>query len=53
MVNLGNEEMLVVDAVKKYKVVTAHTAYSRISKGWTPEDAVLTPYLRSDNKGTR
>lgn len=53
VVNINGEEMLIVDAVRRFKVVAARTAYARINLGWTPEEAVMTPYTRCDNKGFR
>jgi hypothetical protein len=52
-VTINGETMLLIDAVRKYKIVSYQAACSRIHRGWTPEDAVMTPYTRCDNKGYR
>lgn len=52
-VEIEGERMILKDAVAKHKVVSYQSAVNRIHKGWTPEDAVLTPYKRVDNKGYR
>jgi hypothetical protein len=43
---INGERLILTDAVKKYGVVPYHTAVSRLFYGWTPKDAVLTPYTR-------
>lgn len=52
-VELDGERLILTDAVRKAKVVSYRTAVSRIHGGWSPLDAVLTPYTRPDNKGYR
>jgi hypothetical protein len=52
-VTIYGETMILTDAIKKYKVVSYTTATSRINRGWPPEEAVMTPYTRCDNKGYR
>lgn len=52
-VEIEGEKMILTDACRKLKIVTQKTASNRIFKGWSPADAVLTPYTRSDNKGYR
>ena len=53
IIEIDGEKMLLTDAVRKYRAVSYHAAASRISRGWNPVDAVLTPYTRTDNKGYR
>lgn len=43
---IEGERLILVDAVRKYGVVPYHTTVSRIFNGWSPEEAVLTPYTR-------
>lgn len=43
---IKGERLILVDAVCKFGVVPYGTAVNRIHQGWTPEDAVLTPYTR-------
>lgn len=45
-VRINGERLILIDAVKRYGVVPYQTAVGRIHQGWTPEDAVLTPYTR-------
>jgi len=52
-VTIDDETMILTDAIQKYKVVSLQTASSRLYLGWTPEEAVMTPYTRCDNKGYR
>jgi hypothetical protein len=50
---IDRKRMILKDAVAKCRVVSYATAVNRVHLGWTPKDAVLTPYTRSDNKGYR
>jgi hypothetical protein len=43
---INGERLILTDAVKKYGMVPYGTAVNRLSYGWMPEDAVLTPYTR-------
>lgn len=52
-VTIGDEVLILKDAVKKCKIVSYQSAVNRIHRGWSPEKAVLTPYTRSDHKGYR
>jgi hypothetical protein len=42
-VTIKGERMILVDAVKRYGVVDYGTIVSRLHRGWSDEDAVLTP----------
>lgn len=44
---INGERLILTDAIKKYGVVPFQTAVNRVCLGWTPEDAVLTPYTRN------
>lgn len=46
-----NGETRIVSEWAKMYGVCEFRCYSRIKKGWTPEDAILTPSLKGKNKG--
>lgn len=50
---LDGKKMILKDAIAKARVVPYQTAVSRLYLGWSPYDAVMTPFTRSDNKGFR
>lgn len=52
-VSIDGERMILMDAVRLKKIVSYQAAVNRIHRGWSPYDAVMTPYTRSDNKGYR
>jgi hypothetical protein len=43
---IEGERLILVDAVRKYGVVPYQTVVNRLQYGWSPEEAVLTPYTR-------
>ncbi len=44
---INGERLILVDAIRKYGKVPYMTAINRLQYGWSPEDAVLTPYTRN------
>jgi hypothetical protein len=43
---INDEELTLVDAVKKYGQVSYDGVLMRMGKGWNTDEAILTPRLR-------
>lgn len=42
-VDIGAGEMTVAEAIERHGAASASTVYMRLARGWSPDDAILTP----------